>query len=204
MSIFLHLDRYLQGIIQDYGVWTYALLFVVIFCETGLVVMPFLPGDSLLFAIGTFCAIGLLNIGSSLILLILAAVLGNTLNYTIGRYLASKVIRREKIRFVKQEYIERTQRFYEKYGGKTIIITRFVPIIRTFAPFLAGVGAMRYQRFLAYNVAGGMLWVLSFTLAGYFFGNLPFIKKNFSLAIFAIIIVSLIPVFIEWLKSRKR
>jgi membrane-associated protein len=200
---FLHLDSSLQQVINDYGVWTYAILFLIIFCETGLVITPFLPGDSLLFAIGTFAAQEMLQLRGVVIILLGAAILGDTVNYGIGFYLAPRVLRHQRIRFVKQEYIDRTQRFYEKHGGKTIIIARFIPIIRTFAPFLAGVGRMQYGRFLFYNVIGGVLWVVGFVFAGYFFGNLPFIKENFTLAIMVIIVVSLIPAGIEWLRSRK-
>ena len=202
LDFFLHLDEHLQVIIQNYGVWTYLLIFLIIFCETGLVVTPFLPGDSLLFALGSFAATGSLKLSLLLILLSLAAILGNTVNYSIGCLLAPKILQRQKIKFIKQEYIDRTHQFYEKYGGKTIIITRFIPIIRTFAPFLAGVGTMSYLKFFSYNVIGGILWVLSFTLGGYFFGNLPIVKENFSLVILMIIILSILPAIIEIVKAK--
>ena len=175
IDFFMHLDDHLNTLVQNYGSWTYLILFLIIFCETGLVVTPFLPGDSLLFAVGALAGAEILNIQWILLILSVAAILGNTANYTIGRILAPKVFRQEKIPFLKQKYLEQTQKFFEKYGGKTIIITRFVPIIRTFAPFLAGVGAMSYRRFLLYNIAGGLLWVFSLTLAGYYFGGLEFV-----------------------------
>ncbi len=204
LDIALHLDRYLSGIIQQYGVWTYAILFVVIFIETGFVVMPFLPGDSLLFAAGTFAAIGSLKVGWLLLLLSAAAVIGDTVNYWVGYHLGPRVFRREKARFFKKEHLDRTHAFFEKYGGKTIIIARFVPIVRSFAPLVAGIGRMSYLRFIAYNVVGGIGWVATLTGAGYFFGNIPFIKKNFSVAIFAIIIISTIPAVTEALRHRKK
>ena len=202
VDFFLHLDKHLQLIIEDYGVWTYLLIFLIIFCETGLVVTPFLPGDSLLFALGSFAAIGALKLPLLLTILSIAAILGNTVNYFIGCLLAPKIMSGKKIKFIKQEYIERTHRFFEKYGGKTIIITRFIPIIRTFAPFLAGVGTMSYSKFLFYNVIGGLLWVFSFVIVGYFFGNLPFVKENFSLVILVIIILSILPAIIEIVKAK--
>ncbi len=204
LDIALHLDRYLNGIIQQYGVWTYAILFAVIFIETGFVVMPFLPGDSLLFAAGTFAALGSFKIGWLLLLLSAAAVIGDTVNYWVGFHLGPKVFRKEKARFLKKEHLDRTHAFFEKYGGKTIIIARFVPIVRSFAPLVAGIGRMSYLRFIAYNVVGGIGWVVLLTGAGYFFGNIPLIKKNFSLAIFAIIIISTIPAVTEALRHRRR
>ena len=202
VEFFLHLDKHLQLIIEDYGVWTYLLIFLIIFCETGLVVTPFLPGDSLLFALGSFAAIGALKLPLLLTILSIAAILGNTVNYAIGCLLAPKIMSGKKIKFIKREYLERTHRFFEKYGGKTIIITRFIPIIRTFAPFLAGVGTMSYSKFLFYNVIGGLLWVFSFVIVGYFFGNLPFVKENFSLVILVIIILSILPAIIEVVKAK--
>jgi membrane-associated protein len=199
----LHLDHHLKGIIEQYGALTYFIVFAIIFCETGLVVTPFLPGDSLLFALGAFAAVGALNLYMVLIILIVAAILGDTLNYWIGHMLAPKIIRNEKIRFIKQEYIDRTHKFFEKYGGKTIIIARFVPIIRTFAPFMAGVGTMTYGRFLFYNVIGGILWVTVCVFAGYFFGNLPFVQDNFSLVVLGIIVVSMIPAVIEFMQHHR-
>lgn len=204
IDLFLHLDDHLNTLVQTCGSWTYPVLFLIIFCETGLVVTPFLPGDSLLFAVGALAGVGILDIRLVLLVLSVAAILGNTANYTIGRILAPKVFRQEKIPFLKKEYLNRTAKFFEKYGGKTIIITRFVPIVRTFAPFLAGVGAMSYRRFLLYNIAGGLLWVFVLTLAGYYFGTLEFVKNNFSLVILGIIIVSILPGVIEFLRHRKK
>jgi membrane-associated protein len=204
IDIALHLDRYLSAITQQYGLWTYAILFVVIFIETGFVVMPFLPGDSLLFAAGTFAALGALKVGWLILVLSAAAVIGDTVNYWIGHYMGPKVFSKEKARFFKKEHLDRTHAFYEKHGGKTIIIARFVPIIRSFAPFVAGIGRMSYGRFIAYNVVGGVGWVVLLVGAGYFFGNIPVVKKNFSLAILAIIALSTIPVVTEYLRHRKK
>ena len=204
IDLFLHLDDHLNTLVQTCGSWTYLVLFLIIFCETGLVFTPFLPGDSLLFAVGALAGLGILDIQGILILLSAAAVLGDSANYGIGHALAPKVFQHQKIPFLKQEYLERTEKFFEKYGGKTIIIARFVPIIRTFAPFLAGVGAMRYRRFLLYNVIGGLLWVFLLTLAGYYFGALEFVKENFSLVILGIIVVSTLPGAIEFLRHRKK
>jgi membrane-associated protein len=203
VDFFLHLDRHLAEVIQQYGVWTYALLFLIVFLETGLVVTPFLPGDSLLFAAGAFCALGALEVWPLFFLLTVAAILGDTVNYAIGHYLGPKVFHYPKSRFFNPDHLRKTHAFYERYGGKTIIIARFVPIVRTFAPFVAGIGAMNYKRFLAYNVLGGALWVLICLFAGYLFGNLPFVKKNFSLVILAIILVSIMPAVVEYLRHRK-
>lgn len=203
LDFFIHLDHHLTALVQDFGVWTYLILFLIIFCETGLVVTPFLPGDSLLFAIGALAAGGGLNVAWCLGLLIAAAILGDTVNYAIGHVLAPRIFRNEKIKFLNEKHLQRTQEFYAKYGGKTIIFARFLPIIRTFAPFLAGVGTMSYPRFLLYNVVGAVLWVTGFVLAGYFFGNLPIVKENFTFVIFAIIIISIIPALVEFYKSRK-
>ena len=200
----LHLDIHLNALIQASGFWTHLILFVVIFCETGLVVTPFLPGDSLLFAAGTFAAAGSLKIGWLFLLLAAAAVLGDTVNYWIGKIIGPKVFQKENSRIFKKQYLDRTHRFYEKYGAETIILARFVPIVRTFAPFVAGIGKMTYARFLSYNVIGGVLWVALFTFGGYFFGNIPFVKKNFSLVIIAIILMSLFPIAYEFLKHRKK
>jgi len=200
----IHLDTRLSALIQAYGLWTYLILFVVIFCETGLVVMPFLPGDSLIFAAGTFAAAKALNVWSLWLILAAAAVLGDTVNYWIGKIVGPKVFHQEKTRLFKKEYLDRTHNFYEKYGAETIIIARFVPIIRTFAPFVAGIGKMTYGKFLSYNVIGGVGWVSVFTFGGYFFGNIPFVKKNFSIVIIAIIVISLIPAVLEFLKHRKK
>jgi membrane-associated protein len=202
-DILLHLDKYINVVIQDYGQWTYLILFLIVFCETGLVVTPFLPGDSLLFVAGTFAALGSLNLTWLLVLLTAAAILGDTINYWIGNYIGPRVFQMEDSRIFKKEYLDRTHQFYEKYGPITIVIGRFVPIIRTFAPFLAGVGSMTYGKFLFYNVAGGVLWIVLFTLGGYFFGNLPIVKKNFTLVIFAIIIISVMPTVIEYFRQRK-
>jgi membrane-associated protein len=211
IDLFLHLDEHLSAIIQTYGTWTYAILFAVIFMETGLVVTPFLPGDSLLFAAGTFASPALaqpgqeppLNIWLLWILLCVAAVLGDTVNYWIGHYIGPRAFSGE-VRFLKKEYLDRTHEFYERYGGKTIVIARFVPIIRTFAPFVAGVGAMTYSHFISYNVIGGILWVTLFTWGGYFFGNLPFVQENFTFVVVAIIIISVMPAVYEVIKGRNR
>ena len=203
IDILLHLDVHLDLVIRSYGFWTYGILFLIIFLETGLVVTPFLPGDSLLFAAGTFAALGSLDVVWLIILLSIAAVAGDTANYWIGHASGPKVFSKEKSRLFNKEYLHRTHQFYEKYGGKTIIIARFVPIVRTFAPFVAGIGSMTYGRFIAYNIVGGMGWVVLLVLGGYFFGNIPVIKQNFSLAIAAIIIISILPGIIEFLRHRK-
>jgi membrane-associated protein len=204
MDILLHLDKYLDIMIQTMGLWSYVILFLIIFCETGLVVTPVLPGDSLLFAVGTFAAIGSFDLATLLVLLSIAAIGGDTVNYWIGSYMGPKVFHYEGSRFFNKKHLERTHQFYEKYGGKTIIIARFVPIIRTFAPFVAGIGSMTYRTFLAYNVIGGILWIFSLTLAGYFFGNIPVVKKNFSLVIMAIVVLSVMPGVIEYLRQRRK
>jgi membrane-associated protein len=203
-DIFLHLDEYLGEIILKYGTLTYLLLFLVIFLETGIVVTPFLPGDSLLFAAGTFASPALgspLNIWVLWGLLCVAAVLGDTANYWIGHSIGPRAFT-GNVRFLKKEYLDRTHAFYEKYGGKTIVIARFVPIVRTFAPFVAGVGEMSYGRFFSYNVVGGILWVTIFTWGGYFFGSLPFVQENFSLIVIAIILISILPAVYEFIKAR--
>ena len=201
VDYFIHLDEYLNIIIATYGVWVYAFLFFVIFMETGFVVTPFLPGDSLLFAAGTFAALGDLNLALLVALTFVAAFLGDTVNYWIGHYLGERVSRGE-VKWVKQEYMDRTHAFYEKHGGKTIFLARFVPIIRTFAPFVAGVGRMSYGYFISYNIVGAAVWTALFSLAGYFFGNIPVIKENFTLVIFGIIAVSLVPAVLEAVKAR--
>jgi membrane-associated protein len=209
VDFFLHLDRHLAEVIQSYGTWTYALLFAIVFLETGLVVTPFLPGDSLLFAAGSFAALQqpdgspVLSLPLLFLLLSVAAIAGDTANYAIGAYLGPKVFHFPKSRFFNPEHLRKTHVFYEKYGGKTIIIARFVPIVRTFAPFVAGIGAMSYARFIAYNVVGGLLWVALCLGAGYFFGNLPFVRRNFSLVILAIVLISVLPALVEYLKHRR-
>jgi membrane-associated protein len=204
IDFIIHLDTHLSDLIQTYGLWTYLILFVVIFCETGLVVTPFLPGDSLIFAAGTFAARGDLKVGWLFLVLAAAAVIGDTVNYWIGKIIGPKVFHKEKTRFFRKEYLDRTHEFYEKYGAETIIIARFVPIIRTFAPFVAGIGRMSYLKFISYNVIGGVGWVAIFTFGGYFFGNIPFVKNNFSIVIIAIILISLVPAVVEFLKHRKK
>jgi len=204
LDILLHLDRHLDTIIQQYGVWTYLILFLIIFCETGLVVTPILPGDSLLFAVGTFAARGALDLGLVLLLLSVAAVAGDTVNYAIGYRVGPRIFRKEGVRFLNREYLDRTHRFYERHGAKTIVIARFVPIIRTFAPFVAGVGRMSYARFVTYNVAGGVGWIAALVLGGHLFGNIPVVRQNFTLVIFAIIALSILPGVIEFLRQRSR
>jgi membrane-associated protein len=203
LDFVLHLDKHLSSLIQTYGLWTYLILFAIIFLETGLVVTPFLPGDSLLFAAGTFAATNTLNVLWLFVLLSAAAILGDTVNYWIGHFVGPKVFHQEKSRFFKKEHLDRTHRFYEKYGAETIIIARFVPIIRTFAPFVAGIGRMSYWKFISYNIIGGIGWVALFVFGGYFFGNIPFIKRNFGLVIIAIIVVSTIPAVVEFYRHRR-
>src|SRR5437899_10821315 len=202
LDVFLHLDQHLAEVIQRYGPHTYTLLFLIVFMETGLVVSPVLPGDSLLFAAGSFAALGALRFWPLFFLLGAAAIVGDTVNYAIGSYLGPRVFHYPRSRPFNPDHLRKTHEFYERYGGKTIIIARFVPIIRTFAPFVAGIGKMSYARFLAYNVTGGVLWVAICLGAGYFFGNLPLVKKNFSLVILAIVAVSLLPAVAEYLRHR--
>jgi membrane-associated protein len=203
IDLVLHLDRHLLTLTQQYGIWVYAILFLIVFLETGVVVTPFLPGDSLLFVAGTLAAAGELNVHTLAAVLIVAAILGDSLNYSIGRFLGPKVFRFEDTRFFKRAYLEKTQAFFDRHGGKTIVIARFVPIIRTYAPFVAGIGAMRYPRFLAFNVSGALLWVISLTYAGYFFGNLPIIKNNLTIVILGIIFISILPGLIEFWRARR-
>jgi membrane-associated protein len=203
LDFVLHLDKHLSSLIQTYGLWTYLILFVIIFLETGLVVTPFLPGDSLLFAAGTFAAAKALKVLWLFVVLSAAAILGDTVNYWIGHFVGPRVFHQEKSRFFKKKHLDRTHRFYEKYGAETIIIARFVPIIRTFAPFVAGIGRMSYWKFISYNVVGGIGWVALFVFGGYFFGNIPFIKRNFGLVIIAIIIVSTIPAVVEFYRHSR-
>ncbi len=200
----LHVDVHLQEIIRNFGAWTYLILFAIIFCETGLVVTPFLPGDSLLFAAGSFAALGALDPWWLSALLIVAAVVGDTVNYWIGYRIGPQIFHRETRRLIKKEHLFRTQHFYQRHGGKTIVLARFVPIIRTFAPFVAGIGRMHYGRFLAYNLTGGVAWIMIFVWAGFFFGNLPFVRKRFTLVILAIILISVLPMVIEYLRYRWR
>ena len=204
VDFFVHLDQHISSISAHYGAWTYLILFIIIFCETGLVVTPFLPGDSLLFVLGAMAAVGAMPLAVLILGLSLAAISGNMLNYAIGVLLSSRVINNQAIPFVKQAYIKRTHEFFEKYGAKTIVITRFVPILRTFAPFMAGVGGMPYRRFTIYNIVGGTSWVLVGTLSGFFFGNIPFVRQNFSLVILAIVVISLVPALLEYLKHKQK
>ncbi len=199
----LHIDKHLAEIMQEYGTLTYAILFLIVFCETGLVVTPFLPGDSLLFAAGALAPIGNLNVFLLAVLLFIAAVIGDSVNYSIGKFIGPKVFEKKNSKIFKAEYLLKTQKFYDKYGSKTIVIARFVPIVRTFAPFLAGVGNMDYKKFIFYNVFGAFLWITLFVFAGYLFGGLPIIKKNFTLVIFAIIFISILPAVIEYIKAKK-
>ena len=204
VSLFIHLDDHINTIITNYGTWTYLILFIIIFCETGLVVTPFLPGDSLLFVVGALSVSGALNVFSLIIILTLAAILGDSANYFVGKKFAPQIFGKKKIPFLKQEYLDRTHAYFQRYGGKTIIIARFVPIVRTFAPFLAGVGTMTYPKFLAYNIFGAILWVCVGVFSGYFFGNLQFVKDNFTLVILAIIVISLLPAVFEYCRERRK
>jgi membrane-associated protein len=209
LKFFLHLDDHLGGLIQQYGPWIYGILFLIVFCETGLVVTPFLPGDSLLFAVGALAADpkNNLNVWFASILMLVAAILGDTVNYWVGK-IAGESLARKYPRIVKPEYLAKTHAFFEKYGGKTIILARFVPIVRTFAPFVAGSGAMNYSRFMMFNVVGAFLWVGLITAAGWFFGNIPIVKKNFELVVLGIIFVSVLPIIWEmgkgWLEKRRQ
>lgn len=202
IDIFVHLDHHVAAMAAQYGAWIYGIVFCIIFSETGFVVTPFLPGDSLLFVLGALAAKGSLRLDALLMLLSVAAVLGNIVNYSVGRWLSAKILNQERIPLVKQEHLRRTHSFFEKHGAKALIITRFIPIVRTFAPFLAGVGSMSYGKFFAYNLAGGVLWVLVGVLSGFFFGNLPFVSEHFSLVVLAIVVLSLIPAVFEFLKHR--
>jgi membrane-associated protein len=202
-DVFLHLDTHLSQVIAQYGEWTYFILFLIIFCETGLVVTPFLPGDSLLFAAGTFAALGALDVRLLVPLLIVAAVVGDTVNYWVGASIGPRAFE-GNLRFLRKEHLDRTRAFYERHGGKTIILARFVPIVRTFAPFVAGVGAMSYPRFITYNVVGAVLWVGLLVLAGFFFGTIPVVRENFTVVILAIIAISVMPVVVEAVRGRRR
>ena len=203
ISFIMHIDRHLVDIIQQYGTLTYFFMFLIIFCETGLVVTPLLPGDSLIFALGALAAVGELDIALISGILAVAAILGDTVNYHIGKYVGPKVFAREGNRFFKKEHLMKTHAFYEKHGAITIIIARFIPIIRTFAPFVAGIGIMNYGRFIVYNITGAIMWVALFITGGYFFGNLPIVRKNFTLVIMAIIVISVLPIVIEGYKAWK-
>lgn len=203
-DIVLHLDRHLQWLVANYGPWIYAILFAIVFCETGLVVTPFLPGDSLLFTAGAVAAAGGLEVHFLVVLLIAAAVLGDTVNYAFGHYVGPRVFHYEDSFWLNRKHLDRAHAFYERHGGKTIVIARFVPIIRTYAPFVAGIGAMTYRRFLVYNVGGAVLWVAILAYGGYFFGNLPVVKQNLSLVLVGIIILSVLPIVFEYLRHRAK
>jgi membrane-associated protein len=203
LDFILHLDRHLANIISDYGGWTYGIMFLTIFCETGLVVTPFLPGDSLLFAAGALAATGVLNPHYLFLLLAVAGILGNTVNYSIGHYVGPKVFTGNS-RILKKEYLDKTRAFYEKHGGKAVIFGRFLPVFRTFVPFIAGIGEMTYARYTLYNVIGSTLWVGLFVYTGYFFGNLPFVRSNFSLVIMAIIVITSLPAILEYFRHRHK
>jgi membrane-associated protein len=204
IDLFLHLDKHLGELVKEYGTWTYLVLFIIVFCETGLVVTPILPGDSLLFAAGAIAALGSLNPHLLVVLLTIAAVLGDAVNYQIGRYVGPAVFKKEDSRFFKRAHLEKTHEFYERYGGKTIIIARFVPIVRTFAPFIAGVGQMSYRQFALYNVVGAIAWVVVGVYAGYLFGGLKIVKENFSLIIIAIVFISLLPAAFEFWRAKRQ
>jgi membrane-associated protein len=203
VDLILHLDQHLRDLAQTYGAWVYAVLFLIVFLETGVVVTPFLPGDSLLFVAGTIAAAGELNIHALVLLLIAAAVAGDSLNYAIGRYLGPRVFRFDDSRFFKRAYVDRTHAFFERHGGKAIIIARFVPIVRTYAPFVAGIGAMCYRRFLMFNVTGAVLWVALLAYAGFFFGNLPLVRSNLTAVILGIIVLSIMPGIVEFWRARR-
>lgn len=202
IDIVLHLDKHLQMLVQNHGAWVYLILFAIVFCETGLVVTPFLPGDSLLFVAGALAAAGGMNVHLLVGLLIIAAIAGDAVNYSVGRYLGPKVFREEGSRFLNRAYLEKAHAFYERHGGKTIIIARFIPIIRTYAPFVAGIGSMPYPRFAIFNVVGAVVWVVSLAYAGFFFGNIPWVKSNLSLVIITIIILSILPAIAEVLRQK--
>lgn len=203
LDFFLHLDRHLKEIVMQYGFFSYAILFGIVFAETGLVILPFLPGDSLLFAAGALAALGTLNFPLVLILFMVAAILGDTVNYAIGRYFGKAIVDNPRIPMINQEHIDKTEQFYKKHGGKTIILARFVPIVRTFAPFVAGVGSMHYRTFIIYNIIGGIVWVALFTSAGYFFGNMEVVQENFHYVIFAIIGLSVVPMIYEYIQNKR-
>jgi membrane-associated protein len=203
LDLILHLDQHLRELVQAHGAWVYGILFLIVFLETGVVVTPFLPGDSLLFVAGTVAAAGDLNVHTLVILLIVAAVAGDSLNFSIGRYLGKRLFRYDDSMFFKRAHVDRAHAFFERHGGKAIIIARFVPIIRTYVPFVAGIGVMDYRRFLAFNVVGGVLWVTLLTYAGYFFGNLPVVKNNLTAVILGIIVISVIPAIVEYFRGKR-
>ena len=203
IDFILHIDQHLTQLSASYGVWIYAILFLIIFCETGLVVTPFLPGDSLLFAAGGIAAVGSMNIYTMVLVLLAAAVIGDITNFTIGKYFGTKLFANPDSKIFRRSYLDKTHAFYEKHGGKTIIIARFVPIVRTFAPFVAGMGNMHYGRFLRYNIIGAAMWVLLFSFAGYFFANIPAVKNNLALVLVAIIVISVLPGVIEVIRARR-
>ena len=204
IDLVLHLDTHLAALIAQYGTWIYLILFLIIFCETGLVITPFLPGDSLLFVAGTMAAVGSMDVHGLFALLSLAAFCGDNTNYWIGHYVGPRIFRRERSRLLNPAHLQRTQRFYEKHGGKTIVLARFMPIVRTFAPFVAGIGRMRYASFVFYSFSGSVLWISFFVYAGYYFGNIPFVKKNLTAFILGVIVLSVLPGVITWLKERSR
>ena len=203
IDFILHINAHLAELVREHGRWVYGILFVIVFCETGLVVTPFLPGDSLLFAAGALCGVEALNLWVTMAVLLVAAIIGDTVNYWIGYWVGPKVFSRSHTRWLNPKYLEKAHAFTETYGAKAIVLARFAPIVRTFVPFVMGIGRMNYPRFMAYNVVGALAWVLSFTLAGYFFGEIPVVKRNFTLVILGIIIISLLPMVIEWWKHRR-
>jgi membrane-associated protein len=204
IDFIVHLDKHLSEIIRVFGGWSYLLLFIVVFAETGLIITPFLPGDSLLFVVGALSALGAFDPFWIFLVLVSAAIIGDTVNYAVGKYFGDRILKKGGGRFFKKEHVEETHKFFERHGGKTIILARFVPIIRTFAPFVAGIGKMEYRKFVLYNITGALLWVVIFFFGGYFFGNIPFVKNNFAIAILGIIIVSVIPILIESVRRKKQ
>lgn len=203
IDLIVHLDVHITEIVNHFGAVTYLILFGIIFCETGLFMAPFLPGDSLIFIVGALCAAGALNLGILAVTLIAAAIIGDTVNYHLGKYLGTKIFQKQNVKLLNKKHLERAEKFYHRHGGKTVIIARFIPVIRTFAPFVAGMGSMTYSRFILYNIVGGILWVSACLFSGYFFGNIPVVKDNFTLVVLAIIFISLLPVFISWLLKIK-
>ncbi|MBF0388140.1 MAG: DedA family protein [Candidatus Omnitrophica bacterium] len=204
VDFIVHLDKHLGEIIKDFGNWSYLLLFVIVFAETGLVITPFLPGDSLLFVVGTFSALGSFNLLWAFVILVSAAIIGDTVNYAVGKYFGDRIMKGGGGRFFKKEYVAETHLFFEKHGGKTIILARFVPIIRTFAPFVAGLGGMDYRKFVLYNITGALVWVSLFLFGGYYFGNIPLVKNNFFVAVLGMMLVSALPIFFAFAGSLKK